>query len=793
LLWVFCFGRAVKWKATSIVPVLICAGVIAIVCLLEWMSDAYPRIHLLNRLEWITFDSRVRLAARNAPLIATNLGFAAMTDDSIEALVNRSLPYQFGLLWPRQVYARLVDELAAQGAKVVGFDVLFAELRPDHSPVEIDGALIPSDDFFAQALRRSSNVVLASEGSLYPPELFATNAFAIGHIEGPRERDGVWRRTHAFTHVRVWHPIIRRAAREFSWNLETSTVEPGKLLLPRRDGQGADTVPLNADGQFDVGRIERAIAEDNTRPVFSRFEQPFRKERLWQLGIVLAAHDLNLDLDNAVIDLSHGRIVLSGKNGAPAQRVIPVDRQGRFYIDWSLGLKDRRLTTVSIEDILQQYEARRAGRLDEIPDVWKGKLVVVGSVASGNNLRDSGATPLEQHTFLVSNYWNVANSLLMNRFIHRLELPWRLLIIVVLGALAGVCTWKLRTLGAICSVLGIGIIYMILSVWLFNTSRIWIPIVAPVAGSLLVTHVSLVTYLVRVERRERRHTKEIFSKIVSPDVVDELLRQEKLSLRGERRQLTVFFADVRGFTEITDEHQQRAGTVVMTRSLNSEKAKEIFDAEAADVLSAVNIYLGIAADCIKKHGGTLDKYIGDCVMAFWGAPIPNEKHAASCVHAVIDMQRAIFDLNQKRRDENNRLEEENFRRVLDGQSPLPLLDVLTFGSGINTGYVTVGLMGSEAHTMNYTIFGREVNLASRLESASGRGRILISEQTFRELQCQDPELAATCREQPPLELKGFRDPVKAYEVPWRPPELSSVDAGQSQTIIRNKNLREDCI
>ncbi len=791
MLWVFCFRRDVKWKTTPFVPVLICAGVISIVCLLEWLSEAHTRFQNLKRFEWITFDWRVRFAAKNSPVAATNLGFVTISDDSIQALINGSLPYQFGLLWPREVYARVVDELAAQGARAIGFDVLFAELRPDHKPVEIDGERMKSDEFFARSLRRSSNVVLASENGLYPPELFATNALAVANISGPRERDGIFRRTYAFTYVRVWHPVIRQAARETSWNLNETKIEAGKLLLPRRD-QGVDILPLNEDGQFEVGRLERALDPNKPRLPFSRFELPFRTERIWQLGLALAAHELNLDLNAATIEPDRGRIVLPSKNKADPPRTLRVDSKGRFYIDWSLGLKDQRLTTVSIEDVLQQYESRRAGEMQYVTNIFRDKLVVIGSIASGNNLSDFGATPLEHDTFLVSNYWNVANSLLLNRFIYPLEMHWRLLLIALLGTLAGVFTWKLKTLGAAVSVMGIALAYIVSAIWLFNSSRLWLPVVTPVLGSLF-THVSLVTYLVRVERRERRHTKEIFSKIVSPDVVDELLGQEKLSLRGERRQLTVFFADARGFTEITDDHQQRADTVVMTKSLNSEKAKEIFDAEAADVLGAVNIYLGVAADCIKKHGGTLDKYIGDCVMAFWGAPMPNERHASFCVRAVIDVQRAIFDLNQKRREENTRIEEENFRRVLNGESPRPLLDVLTFGSGINTGFVTVGLMGSEAHLMNYTIFGREVNLASRLESASGRGRILISEQTFLELQRDDPDLAATCREQPPLELKGFRDLVKAYEVPWHPPELSAADANQGQTIIRDKNLREDCI
>jgi class 3 adenylate cyclase len=255
----------------------------------------------------------------------------------------------------------------------------------------------------------------------------------------------------------------------------------------------------------------------------------------------------------------------------------------------------------------------------------------------------------------------------------------------------------------------------------------------------------------------------------------------------------VFFADVRGFTEVTDMNQQRADALAHTYRFNAGQTKQLIDDHSQEILDTVNLYLGIAGDCIKKHGGTLDKYIGDCVMAFWGAPVPNPKHAISCVQAVIDMQRAIFELNQKRAQENARREEENLQRSFKGGLPVPMLEILSMGSGINTGVVTVGLMGSDAHLVNYTVFGREVNLASRLEGASGRGRILIGEQTFRELQRDAPDLAASCREQPPLELKGFRDPVKAYEVPWRPPELSSADAGQSQTFIRDKNLREDCI
>ena len=156
-------------------------------------------------------------------------------------------------------------------------------------------------------------------------------------------------------------------------------------------------------------------------------------------------------------------------------------------------------------------------------------------------------------------------------------------------------------------------------------------------------------------------------------------------------------------------------------------------------------------------------------MAFWGAPIANQAHAADCVRAAIDSQRGLHALNQQRGVENDRRTQENVARLQRGESPLPMLPVLSLGTGINTGSATVGLMGSDATILNYTVFGREVNLASRLEGASGRGRILISEATFQDLQRLAPDLAQTCVPLAPVTPKGFRQPIPIYEVPWKLP------------------------
>jgi adenylate cyclase len=181
----------------------------------------------------------------------------------------------------------------------------------------------------------------------------------------------------------------------------------------------------------------------------------------------------------------------------------------------------------------------------------------------------------------------------------------------------------------------------------------------------------------------------------------------------------------------------------------------------------VNFYLAAVADAVKKHDGTLDKYIGDCVMAFWNAPTLNAKHASACVHAAIEAQRAIRALNEKRTSLNTAREFDNRARMSAGLPPKPPLRALQLGTGINTGLVTVGLMGSDAHILNYTVFGREVNVASRLESISGSGRIIISDTTYHHLLREDPALAATCMELFPITVKGIKVAVRVYEVPWQ--------------------------
>ncbi len=746
---------------------LLAVSVLTFVCGVRLL---YP--DLLERLERITYDLRMRTALHFPAPVATNLAFVAMEDSSIAAVKNgrinnddsKKLGYKFGLLWPRQVYGRLVEELSAQGAQTVAFDVLFGELRHDHPPVQMgDGSLVESDDFFALQMRRAGNVVIAVTPELYPPDLFATNAVALGDISTEKDPDGSLRRVEAFHIHRRWHPLFKKieAMPELAVDLTNAIVLPGKIILPQSGVTNVITVPVDAENNFKLADFGIEKLPTGVAPE----AKAFTDERVWHMGIVLAARELKLDLTRAEIDLSRGRIILRGPNGV--ERVIPVDADGCFYIDWRLTPKDTHLLCAPVETILFQDRQRLLGQTNDLHDDFRGKLVVIGSTAQGNDLTDRGATPLEKDTFLVSKHWNVANSVITGQFIHRAPLLADLALIIFLGALTASFTWQLRVSLAIGATLLLLVAYVVAAFFAFIQFHYWLPLVFPIMGAMLIEHVSLVTYRVVFEEREKRHVRSIFSKMLSPDIVNELLGAKKLALGGARREVTVFFADVRGFTALTDEMQKQVSDFVREQQLAPEAAEQCIDESARETLNTVNLYLAAVADTIITHDGTLDKYIGDCVMAFWGAPLENHRHATLCVRAAIDAQRAIQKINQQRLGENKSLDTENITRQAAGLPPKPPLRALQLGTGINTGLVTVGLMGSEKHQYSYTVFGREVNVASRLEGVSGSGRIIISEATHRHLLRDDPELASTCVELPPELVKGIKETVRIYEVPWQ--------------------------
>ena len=492
-----------KFKRLKRTPLIIALSVLALVCGLRALH-----LDFLDRLERMTYDVRVRWACNFPAPMATNLAFVSIEESSIKAVQSGKvqgikLGYRFGLLWPRQVYGRLVDELSAQGTKAVGFDVLFGELRPDQPSVQTGAGILDreeSDDFFAEQMRHAGDVILAVTPEVSPPALFATNALALGDISTERDTDGILRRVKAFSNMRHWNPLIQKIEHdpELAVNLTNAIFVPGKIILPQTGLTNSIEIPVDAQNNFalaDFGVDKLPLGVAPTAKAFT-------DERVWDMGILLAAQQLKLDLAKSIVDLPGGKIILRGQNGL--QRVIPVDANGYFLVDWCLTPDDPRLLRRPIENLLLQNHQRMLGDTNNLRDDFRGKLVVVGNAIQGNNLTDRGATPLKHDTLLVSKHWNIANSVINGLFIRRTTSEEESAIIILLGLLTAILTWQLRALTASVATMLLVTGYMAFTFMVFVKFRLWLPLIFPVIGAILIEHIGLVTYRVVFEEREQR-------------------------------------------------------------------------------------------------------------------------------------------------------------------------------------------------------------------------------------------------------------------------------------------------
>lgn len=712
------------------------------------------KVDLLEGLERACYDWRALLASRFAPASSDRLGFVVIDDESIRDIGRgESLQgVQFGLLWPRYLYAKVLEELRAQGARAVGFDVFFSDIRHDHASLSIGNTNIDSDAYFSVQLRRSKDtaVILAAVTNSVPAFLFRVGSTRLGDVHSLRDSDGIARRIRVYQDYEI--PTFDLEYYAHREGMRLVQFYP-QVVLQDYEDHSLVTNRLDANE-----RLEVESSNGRTLLIATR-----EQRRVWSMGIQLAASVLGLDLERAFV--KEGRLHLPGTNGV--SRVIPINRHGQISIDWTVGVGRDAIRRESFEEVLASGVLREKGRLAEIQTNWAGKTVLVGSLATANNMSDLGGTPLNGADFLAGTHYNVANSIIQNRFVHEWPMWAEFLLVVVFGLVAGVANLRLTPERATVVAGACSVLYLAMATFAYLQTRLWLPMAHPLVGGLGLTHSVMLTYRALFEQRERLRVKAVFSKLVSPEVVHELLRLERFSLGGARRRITVFFADVRGFTEMTDRRQAAAEDYVKSHGLTGDEAEAYYEQEAKEVLDTVNRYLSAIAEVVKEHNGTLDKYIGDCVMAFWGAPTADPHHAVHAVQAAIASQRAIHELNLVRAQENEARQLENAERAKAGLPPLAPVEQLALGTGVNTGTMMVGLMGSEDHTLNYTAFGREVNLASRLEGVSGRSRIIIGEATYRELLEHSPELAALCVMRDSVQVKGFRGAVTNYEVQWK--------------------------
>jgi adenylate cyclase len=637
-------------------------------------------VRLLDNIELQTFDLRMR--SHPATVDHDTVVIAAIDETSLADLGRWP--------WSRATMARIVERLDALGARVIALDVFFSEaenralleqieqLEREHgyrgtaSPYAFVKRALAADAPLAQAIAKSGKVVL--------PMVFL------------RPEDEA-RDTHAAD------------ARQALASVENQAV---KLIRDQGDGRMDFPMP-EVTGLItnlpELTRAARATGHINSIPD--------RDGTVRWSQLVLRHKGLffpSADLQAARLYLGEPALMLhTASYGITAvqlgARLFPTDEYGRALIHYRGPA--RSFPTYSVSDIL-------AGRIDA--ELLHDKIVLVGATAQG--LGDVRVTPYSVFPG-VEIRANTIQNLLDNDFIRRPG--WMFVFDVLLMlTLGGLLVFLLPRLGlrlssVLTAALAIG--YLLLAVVEFNVQHIWINVAYPALLVLLMFISSMLVHYFTAER-EKRQIKHAFQHYVPAAVVDQAIRTiDSLGLGGDKRELTVLFSDIRGFTGIAE-------------SLPPEKLVQL-----------LNEYLTRMTDQVFRHEGLLDKYIGDAIMAVYGAPLPQPDHARRACHTAVDMLRALRALQADWRDKG-----------------LPALDL---GIGINTGPMVVGNMGSQ-NRFDYTVIGDAVNLGARIESLNKQygTHILLSEFTYSQVKDAFPHL----REIDVTTVRGRNEPVRIYEL-----------------------------
>lgn len=341
---------------------------------------------------------------------------------------------------------------------------------------------------------------------------------------------------------------------------------------------------------------------------------------------------------------------------------------------------------------------------------------IIGATATSTT--DFGVNPFDRQYANVGTHATVANSILSGRFIQELPSWYATALTVVLGLGLFFVIRRLSPLPTI--LIGIGFILAFLggTIALFVLTGVFVAVAAPLVALFLIFLVLTVIKFL-TEAREKSYIRNAFGRYLSGDVINELIADpDKLSLGGEQKVLTAFFTDVKGFSTISEQ------------------------LTPADLVSLLNSYLTAMSDIILEERGTIDKYEGDAIISFFGAPVAYPDHASKACAAALRMKRSEALLNE--------------RFAAEGVAPGPLLTRI----GINTGEMVVGNMGT-ANKMDYTIMGNSVNLAARLEGVNKQYGtwILASESTRSE--CPDDFVF---RRLDRVRVVGIQQPVQLYEL-----------------------------
>jgi adenylate cyclase len=367
------------------------------------------------------------------------------------------------------------------------------------------------------------------------------------------------------------------------------------------------------------------------------------------------------------------------------------------------------------------YQVVLGDVLEMNPDAFKDKIVLIG--ATSVTLHDVYPTPFsaQDPTAGVEIIANAIDTLLGGRFLRQAP-PWAaLLLIITMALLAWMLTRNQRPSQTVIQ-LALGMLaYAVVAYLAFAVGGLYLPVVGPEAMLFLGVVLPTLEQAVSQELEKRRvHT--LFTRFISPEMVNQMIATQDLNSLNKRADVSILFSDIRGFTSLSEK-------------LTPE-----------EVVGLLNPYLEAMTDIIHQHGGTVDKYEGDAIIAFFGEPVAYADHAARAVQTAIDMRKALIELGRRWEAEDRKVKE------------------IEVGIGINSGEVFVGLLGS-AQRINYTIIGDNANLASRLQDLTKTYQwpVLISESTYQQVKdAYETELIDS------VVVKGKTEPVNIYKVLGRP-------------------------
>ncbi len=389
---------------------------------------------------------------------------------------------------------------------------------------------------------------------------------------------------------------------------------------------------------------------------------------------------------------------------------LPLQSHGTYLIPY---YPPHKFPVISVVDFLR-------GKVPK--NLIKNRVILVGATAVG--IYDLRVTPVTPVMPGVEKHAHVITSLLQKRYIRVFSKKYLLVFITLSSLITGLFFCFLKPIVSFLVFL-ISEILFFLIIKISFSHFIWIE-PFELMGSTFSLFVVLTFLNYFFSEKQGRYLKKVFSSYVTEQVVKVLMENpEYAHLGGERRNLTILFSDIRGFTSLSE-------------TLSPE-----------DVVNLLNRYFEEMVKIIFKYEGTLDKFIGDAIMVFWGAPLPQKDHALRAVKCAMEMEKALRKLNSE---------------IFQKQNV-----ELRIGIGINTGEVLVGNIGVEGKKMDYTVIGDHVNLASRLEGLTKHYgvSIIFSEYTLEEIKKDvlEGKLGyVLVKGLDRVAVKGKRKPVKIYTI-----------------------------